>query len=64
MVRAAFIGWQLGAGGEGKSFGAYLAELMPDPGTEESTKPRQTGAEVIRKAEIIKERLKAQRGDK
>ena len=56
LVEAAFIGWQMGAA-PGKTFGQYLEDLhlTDKPGIE---KPKQTKEELIRKAEIIRERLK------
>jgi len=56
LVEAAFIGWQMGAA-PGKTFGQYLDSLhLTDK--PEMQKPTQTKEEIIRKAEIIKERLR------
>ena len=61
MIQAAFIGWQMGAGGQGKTFGQYLSALYLLDTDQAPTKPRDTTAEIIRKAEVIKERLRNER---
>ena len=61
MIQSAFVGWQMGAGGNDKSFGQYLAGFNLLDQDKAPTKPRDTTAEIIRKAEVIKERLHNER---